>query len=215
GYFGGSGLGRLGSPDFLPKFQHTDQFEYIDTVSWLLGNHSIKFGGDVIAPMKNQYQDVPAMRGAMTFSGNFTGNPLADYLLGYVANFQLSNVYVVEQRHWATMGFVQDDWKASPRLTFNLGLRYDFITPALVETNFNPAGGGSLVFASDGSLEERGLVKPDTNNFAPRVGVVYKLDDRTALRGGYGIFYNLFDRVGSEDQLALNLPGLINTSVTQ
>ena len=219
GYFGGSGLGRLGSPDFLPKFQHTDQFEYIDTLSWLRGNHSFKFGADVIAPMKNQYQDVPAMRGSMSFTGNFTGNPMADFLLGYVAGFQLSNVYVVEQRHWAAMGYVQDDWKATNRLTLNLGLRYDFITTALEaanrQTNFNPTGSGSLVFAKDGSLEQRGLVKPDTNNVGPRVGVVYKLNDKTALRGGWGVFYNLFDRVGSEDQLALNVPGLVNTALTR
>src|SRR5262249_27466480 len=52
GYFGGSGLGRIGSPDFLPKFQHTNQFEFIDTLSWLKGNHAFKFGGDIIAPMK-------------------------------------------------------------------------------------------------------------------------------------------------------------------
>ena len=70
-----------------------------------------------------------------------------------------------------------------------------------------------MVFAKDGSLEDRGLVKPDRNNFAPRVGLVYKLNEQTVLRGGYGIFYNLFDRVGSEDQLALNPPGLINNSL--
>src|SRR5262249_37697825 len=127
--------------------------------------------------------------------------------------------WVVEQRHRATMGFVQDDWKVNPNLTLNLGLRYDFITPALEandhQTNFDPAGTGSLVFASSGSLEDRGLVKPDRNNLAPRVGAPSRLDDRTVVRGGWGIFYNLFDRVGSEDQLALNVPGLINNSVTQ
>ena len=68
---------------------------------------------------------------------------------------------------------------------------------------------------ADGSLEDRGLVKPDSNNFAPRVGAVYKLDEKTLIRGGWGIFYNLFDRVGSEDQLALNLPGLVNKTITQ
>jgi hypothetical protein len=219
GFFGGSGLGRLGSPDFLPKFQHTDQFEYLDTLSWLRGNHAFKFGADVIAPMKNQYMDVPATRGALRFRNAFTGNPMADFLLGYVSDLQLSNVWVVEQRHWAAMGFAQDDWKVNGNLTLNLGLRYDFITPALEannnQTNFNPSGSGSLVFARDGSLHDRGLVKPDRNNLAPRIGVVYKLDEKTVLRGGWGIFYNLFDRVGSEDQLALNVPGLVNNSVTQ
>jgi hypothetical protein len=169
--------------------------------------------------MKNEYFDVPATRGAMTFGGTFSGQAMGDFLLGYVSNFQLSNVYVVDQRHWAAMGFVQDDWKATDRLTLNLGLRYDFITPALEaqdrQTNFNPAGTGSLVFAGAGSLEDRGLVRADGNNWAPRLGVVYKINEKTIARGGFGVFYNLFDRVGSEDQLALNLPGLINTSLSR
>ena len=219
GFFGGPGLGRLGSPDFLPKFQHTKQMQFVETFSWLRGNHAFKIGADIITPMSNEYYDVPAARGAMRFRNSFTGNPMGDYLLGYVADFQLSNVWVVNQEHWASMFFLQDDWKATSKLTLNLGLRYDFITPALeandAQTNFNPAGTGSLVFAKDGSLEERGLVKPDRNNFAPRVGVVYTLNEKTILRGGAGIFYNLFDRVGSEDQLALNLPGLNNSTVTQ
>ena len=219
GYFGGSGLGRIGSPDFLPKFQHTNQFEFIDSVSWVRGNHGVKVGADIIMPMQNQYMDVPATRGALRFRTSFTGNAMADYLLGYVADLQLSNVWVVEQRHRAQMYFIQDDWKVTPRLSLNLGLRYDWITPALeannAQTNFDPAGTGSLVFAKDGSLQDRGLVNPDNNNFAPRVGAVYKLDDKTVLRGGWGVFYNLFDRVGSEDQLALNLPGLVNKTITQ
>ena len=57
-------------------------------------------------------------------------------------------------------------------------------------------------------------MKPDRNNFAPRLGVVYRLSDTTVLRGGYGIFYNLLDRIGSEDQLALNPPGLRNINIT-
>ncbi len=212
-YFGGSGLGRIGSPDFLPKFQHTNQFEFIDTLSWLRSNHNVKVGADIMAPMRNQYLDVPATRGSLTFLNTFTGNALADFLLGYVSGAQLSNVWVVEQRHRAQMFFFQDDWKVSTKLSVNLGLRYDFITPALeasnAQTNFDPAT-GSLVFAKDGSLEDRGLVKADRNNFAPRLGLVYNLDEKTLVRGGWGIFYNLFDRVGSEDQLALNLPGLNN-----
>ena len=218
-YFGGSGLGRIGSPDFLPKFQHTNQFEFIDSVSWLRGNHALKVGADLIMPMNNEFMDVPATRGSLRFRGTFTGNAMADYLLGYVSDFQASNVFVTNQRHQAQMYYVQDDWKVNSRLSLNLGMRYDYMTPALEAnnqmTNFNPAGTGSLIFATDGSLLDRSLVNPDRNNFAPRAGIVYKLNDETILRGGWGIFYNLFDRVGSEDQLSLNLPGLVNKTITQ
>jgi hypothetical protein len=99
----------------------------------------------------------------------------------------------------------------------NLGLRYDFAAPAVEANNrmanFNPAGAGSLVFAKSGSLGDRALVNPQTTNFGPRIGVSYSLDDKTVLRGGYGIYYTQFERIGSEDQLAENPPNLINKTI--
>jgi hypothetical protein len=79
--------------------------------------------------------------------------------------------------------------------------------------NFDPAangGTGGLVFASDGSLEQRALVQINKRNFAPRVGLAYALNPKNVIRSGYGIYYMLFERFGSEDQLALNAPFLIN-----
>ena len=207
GYFGGGA--KIGSPNFSPKFQHTRQTEFLNTLSWLKGDHQLKFGVNVLAPMKNEYMDVPGTRGDLTFRATFTGQAVGDFLLGYVADSLLTNAYVVDQRHWATSFFVQDDWRVNDKLALNLGLRYDFITPALEaenrQANFDPVT-GQMVSATDGSLRDRGLVNPDKNNFAPRIGAVYQLNDKTVLRGGYGIFYNMFDRIGSEDQIALN-PG--------
>jgi hypothetical protein len=207
GFFGNGA--KIGSPNFSPKFQHTRQYEFLNTLSWLKGDHQFKFGFNVLAPMKNQYMDVPGMRGDLNFRATFTGNAVADFLLGYVSDSLLTTPWVVDQRHWATSLFVQDDWRASAKLSVNLGLRYDFITPALEaenrQANFDPAT-STLINARDGSLEDRGLVNPDKNNFAPRIGLVYQATDSMILRGGYGIFYNLFDRIGSEDQIALN-PG--------
>src|SRR6185503_5239112 len=112
---------------------------------------------------KNQYMDVPATRGDLTFRATFTGNAVADFLLGYVSDSLLTTPWVVDQRHWATSLFLQDDWKASSKLTLNLGVRYDFITPAMEaqnrQANFDPAT-STLIQATDGSLEDRGLVKP-------------------------------------------------------
>lgn len=206
---------RLGSPNFMPKYQHTDQVQYLDTLSWLRGNHQLKFGADIMAPMNNQFVDIPSTRGNVGFSGQFTGNPLADFLLGYARQAELSNVHLVNQRRYQTAFFVQDDWRVNERLTATLGLRYDFMTPAYeadnAMANFDP-GTATLLQASDGSLQNRTLLKPDRNNFGPRLGLVYQLDDRTVLRGGFGIFYNPLDRIGSEDQLSLNPPGLINNN---
>jgi hypothetical protein len=101
-------------------------------------------------------------------------------------------------------------------LTVNAGVRYDFMSPAFERDNrmANFDGQGGIVLAEDGSLRARGLVKPDRNNVAPRVGVTYALTPTWVLRTGYGMFYNLYDRIGSEDQLSLNPPFLINNSVT-
>jgi outer membrane receptor protein involved in Fe transport len=208
---------RLGSPNFMPKFQHTDSVQYLNTTTWLKGNHGIKFGTDIMSPMNNEYVDIPSTRGNLAFTGQFTGNAIADFLLGYARGAELSNVHLVNQRRYSYAFFVQDDWRLSSKLTVNLGLRYDFMTPSYerdnLMANFDPAT-GALQFAADGSLEDRALLSPDRNNLGPRVGLVYQLNDRTLLRGGYGRFYNPLDRIGSEDQLALNPPNLRNINQT-
>lgn len=208
-----SGFTRIGSPNFMPKFQHTDQFQITNTLSWLRGKHNWKFGVDLMPIMNNEYVDIPSTRGNLQFNNTYTGNALSDFMLGYVFDAELSNVHVVNQRRWSSSFYAQDDWRPIDELTLTLGLRYDFMTPSLEaddnQANIDPAT-GTLVFAKSGSLEDRALVKPDTNNFAPRLGAVYRLNETTVLRTGYGIFYNLMDRIGSEDQLALNPPGLRN-----
>lgn len=222
----------IGSPDFLPKSQVPQQIQTIDTVSISFGKHALRVGGTVYAPLRNIFQDEPGARGDLGFSGIFSckrgganfgcidgGISYADGLLGLAQSTQLTNVHFVDQRLFIASGFVQDDWKVSSHLTLNLGLRYDFATPALEgrnqQANFDPAangGAGGLVFARSGSLKDRGLVNPNYKNFAPRIGIAYSPDGKTTIRAGYGIFYSLFERFGSENQLALNPPFLINKS---
>jgi outer membrane receptor protein involved in Fe transport len=212
-----SGYIRIGSPNFMPKYQHTDQVQYLNTLTWLRGAHSLKLGADIMMPMNNEYVDIPSTRGNVGFNGQFTGHAVADLLLGYARQAELSNVHIVNQRRHAYAFFVQDDWRPTSRLTLNLGLRYDFMSPSYEKddrmANFDPVTGG-LVFATSGSLEARALAKPDRNNVAPRLGVVYQATERTVVRAGYGVFYNFLDRIGSEDQLALNPPGLRNINQT-
>ncbi|MBA3569319.1 MAG: TonB-dependent receptor [Pyrinomonadaceae bacterium] len=213
---GQSGFDRLGSPDFLPKSQATNQFQWADTVSISHGAHQIKVGADVRGPMRNIYLDVPGLRGTFIFDGNRTGIGLADFLLGYPSGAQLTNLTVVDTRLKMYSTFFQDDWKVTPQLTLNLGLRYDYATwpyeGADRMTNLDPLTGQKFTPAN--SKFGRGLVKPDKNNFAPRVGLAYQLTPETVVRAGYGRFYMLFERAGSEDQLALNLPFLVNNTVS-
>ncbi len=205
---------RLGSPDFLPKYQLTDVFQFTDTFTMFRGANQWKFGVDMMMPMRNTFLDVPATRGSVTFRNTYTGNVLGDFLLGYVSDAQLSNLAETHQQLYSYSFYAQDDWKPNDKLTVNAGLRYDFMTPQLERdnhiSNFDPTGAGRLLTASDGSIDQRGLVKPDRNNIAPRIGVTYASTPAMVFRGGYGIFYNLYDRIGSEDQLSLNVPFLIN-----
>lgn len=225
---GQSGFDRLGSPDFLPKSQRTNQFQWTDTISLTRGVHSMKFGADVRGPMRNIYLDVPGLRGSFNFDGNRTSNPnppagapttgigMADFLLGYPSAAQLTNQAVVDQRLKMFSGFYQDDWKATQKLTLNLGIRYDYATwpyeGADRMTNFDPKTG--IKFTPPTSPVGRSLVRPDKNNFAPRVGLAYQYNDKTVVRAGYGRFFMLFERAGSEDQLSLNLPFLVNNVVS-
>jgi outer membrane receptor protein involved in Fe transport len=205
---------RLGSPDFLPKYQLTDVSQVTDTFTLFRGANQWKFGVDLMMPMRNTFLDVPATRGSVTFRNTFTGQVLGDFLLGYVSDAQLSNLAETHQELYAYSLYAQDDWKPTDRLTINAGLRYDFMTPQLERdnhiANFDASGAGKLLQAGDGSLEQRALVQPDRNNFAPRIGFTYAPSTRSVVRGGYGVFYNVYDRIGSEDQLSLNLPFLIN-----
>ncbi len=217
---------QLGSPRFLPKFQFTNAWQYADTLSVSHGPHQFKFGAELRLPMRNIFLDVPAVRGSLTFRGLFTGQvvggspipgiPWADFLLGYPSQAELSNRDVVDQRFWMMSYFVQDDWKVTPKLTLNLGLRYDFATWPLEArdrmTNLDEKTGKT--FGVKDSAVGRALVESDKTNLAPRLGLAYQLTSNTVLRTGYGRFYQLFERLGSEDMLALNLPFFVNNVVS-
>ena len=100
--------------------------------------------------------------------------------------------------------YVQDDIRVSDKLTVNLGLRYEYVTPFWERdnnaSNFDPTT-RSMIMASD---QDRYLVDPDRNNFGPRLGFAFTPVEKTAVRGGYGINYTHVNRTGSADVLTYN-----------
>jgi hypothetical protein len=153
--------------------------------------------------------------GSTSTSGDYT---LADFMLGLRNRYALTNFFIANMRQNLYFGYVQDDWKATPKLTLNLGLRYEYATPQWERdnnlTNFDPAT-LTMVRAQDGSIEERSLVNPDKNNFGPRLGFAYSVADRTVIRGGYGISYVHFNRAGGGNLLPINGPQVINAVINQ
>ena len=114
--------------------------------------------------------------------------------------------------------YVQDDLRLTNNLTLNLGVRYEYATPHWerdnILTNFDPVN-LTMIQAKDGSIEDRSTIKPDRNNFAPRLGFAYSVTPETVVRGGYGISYIHFNRAGGGNLLPINGPQVINAVVNQ
>jgi len=200
----------LGTRNFRPQFQRPYLNQFIDSFSMTLGRHFIRTGAEVRLK-DNTFIDITRRTPAYNVTGGYTGDSMADLLLGLPDAVILNTVPDVNQLQQAYSFFFQDDWKVSRTFTANLGLRYEYTTPFYgngknKNVNFDPRTGG-LVFASD---DDKYLTTPDKNNFGPRLGMAWQIvPERLVLRAGYGIFYNTEDIYGSEANLPLNPPQLI------
>ena len=215
----------------LPQHRWDDHFNLVDNVSYTRGNHNFKFGTNLL---QARYSDlyVADSTGIFTFTGTVgstknltTGNAAADLALGFAATATRSPTAPdIHVRYNALGFFAQDDWKVTPRLTLNLGVRYEDFLPIhdtrnilsnwLYPTAANPngtiqvagqAGSGTSVFSNDG------------NNFAPRVGLAYEVfgDAKTVFHASYGIFYNSpAIGNGADLSLGLNVPFRLTQAFT-
>jgi len=189
------GYQQLGSPPNTASNFNTSVTEIADALSWLKGRHTLKTGLDWRWERLNVIQP-PSPTGSFTFNAigsdrpgvADTGTPLASFLLGQVQNFSIDlQQRQIQERARVQEYFVQDDWKASDRLTVNTGLRYTLNFPS---TEIN---GQTAVF----NLETRQLEYPGANpvrplkknNVGPRLGAVYRLTDKTIVSSGYGLVW--------------------------
>ena len=125
---GGIGYTGLGEPGSMPNYKIHQVHQYLDNLSWNHGNHNFKFGTD----LHWQRSDILGgnnSHGQFQFNGTFTGISMADFLLGMSSQANLTTALVGQMRFRNYMFYAQDDWKVTPRLTLNLGLRYEFTTP--------------------------------------------------------------------------------------
>lgn len=222
-----SGWTTWGRQSSNPQFQNPFVINPRLNYSWLSGAHAFKSGYEYQS-INTEVDDVNPKYGADSYSGGFSRPAgaatdaatynLADFLMGARSGYSLVNPYVFELRQRMHFAYLQDDWRVSPKLTLNVGLRYEFATPQWEEnnflTNYDPAT-RTLLQAKDGSVYDRTLVNPDKNNFAPRAGMAYSVTDKTVLRAAYGKSYVHFNRLGGENLLSFNGPHVVTLSVTQ
>jgi Carboxypeptidase regulatory-like domain/TonB-dependent Receptor Plug Domain len=182
-----------------------------EVVTWIKGRHEVTFGGEMLrvkAPINNQYLE----GGQFEFGGTFSGDNLADFMLGDVGTFSQGGGIYADITGYNWSAFIQDNWKATPRLTLSGGLRWQPLLPytdshgrlpcfepGKVSTRYPNAPAG-LLFAGDPGCPD-GTYYSTLNSFAPRIGFAYRLtnDGKTSLRGGAGYYFQPPETLAYQD----------------
>ncbi len=204
--FGGEYL-QMG-PGFAVYGQNPiSQTEFAETLTYVRGKHTIKVGAD-------SNRSIHALDGAINPTGSFsfnrgftqlvgvgtTGDAIASFLLGAVDGAGLSDNGQMKYRQWYLAPYVTDTIRATQKLTFNIGVRWDIDFPVYEDlrgafsgfdfNRINPVSGtpGVITFHGISPGTPKGLYNTDWNRLQPRFGFGYQFDDRTTIRGGYGIY---------------------------
>ena len=232
-----AGFSITGTGTNLPQGRSNNNYQITDSLTYIVREHVVKVGIDIRRAQQNGGFIGPTnSRGMFSFTPRFTTDPqnrgttgqaMADFLLGYptVAVRGLGDLHqYFRNTNWG--GYFQDDWKITPDLTLNVGLRYEYNSPPNeIENkiaNFWPDRYATrtasavapdypgLVYPHDpGTPDSGALFYGDKNNFAPRLGFAYRVFGRDdfVIRGGAGIFYYMIPQQYPSSQ-ALNLPFL-------
>ena len=207
-------------------------FDPSDVVTMVIGKHVLHFGGEFLIYQNNSTAWGNLNAGTMDYTGQYTqayvgstttGAPYADFLLGQTQNWSANETPEYGGREKLPQMFVQDDYKISPNLTLNLGLRYQIQTGWSEvkgnEASFDPTvqnatsnSLGAIWFGSTHANGRTHLQKPVYDTFLPRVGFAYLLNPRTTITGGFGLFaYNWSnDQYGGGMGQAFGSKGSVN-----
>ncbi|WP_260703518.1 TonB-dependent receptor [Edaphobacter flagellatus] len=239
-----TGYSQFGAQSSNPQFQNPTIYNPKANFTWIKSKHSMKFGYEWQAvntvlndfnPSYGQDNYLGQYSADKTTNG---GNPLntsiasgapslssqlqqaqnlADFMFGNRSAYSITTYAVVNLRQRYNFMYFQDDIKISPKLTINAGLRYEIVTPQYEKdnrlSNFDPST-KSLIHARSGGVYSRSLVNTPLNNWAPRFGFAYSANDKTVIRGGYGIVYTQWNRAGGENNLTYNGPDVVNANIS-
>jgi hypothetical protein len=201
GVFNITGVDQVGGTGNIPFVKATNNFQYGFHFTWLHDKHTVKWGYDLFRRGMNTVQ-MAAPSGNFAFNGQFTQNPakpggtgsgLADALLGLNATASLSVWQETGTRRWEHGFYVQDDYRLSNKLTLNIGLRYELVSPWTEIhnrlANLVPSLGNVFPVGSP-QVPENSMYDANHADFGPRFGISYQLMPKTVIRASYGLFYD-------------------------
>jgi outer membrane receptor protein involved in Fe transport len=182
----GSGITAIGGGS--PTHDHENSFSLSDDLSWLKGKHSLKFG-----TLMNRYRLYTQAQ--TNFAGAWTFNNLTQFLLDNPQQLQINTVGSITDKNnvWYTQGFYgQDEWRATSRLTLNLGLRYEIQT-TVHEVHERGSSVRDILRDKSATLGPDFYKNPSLHNFGPRFGFAWDVggDGKTAIRGGASVLYDI------------------------
>jgi hypothetical protein len=209
-----SGYSESSVPEIVPQ----NTYQVSDTVSYTHGAHNMKLGFSAVHNGFGFFQ-LSGSSGSLSYTGNYTNNPaspsgtgagFADFLLGLPSSSsKAALVDGVPYLSYTEYGaFAQDQWRATTRLTVTLGLRYDLFTPPSERYNrqsdFVP-GPGTMELAGQDGISST-IINTQKHDFSPRVGLAYRIGDKTVVRAAYGLYYFNEQGTGGSARLFINYP---------
>ncbi len=234
-----SGYQQTGANDWIPTKEYNNVWDFVQNVAVSKGQHSLKFGAE-FRSIKFPFFQVPDPHGNISYatgetafpaqSNSQSGDAVASALLGQIDNAAISTTNFVSSQKVAYAGYVQDDWKVTPKLTVNLGVRYELWSP--IDERFGRQANFDLqsmtLFIPKGNNQDaplppnfstllpnvkvsRGqvpstLVPWDKADIGPRIGMAYQVMPKTVLRAAYGIFYGGEENQGGSPNRGEALP---------
>jgi hypothetical protein len=220
-----------------PQWQNPALLNPKANFTWIKGRHSLKFGYEY-EHVWMAVNDNNPLYGSWTYGGGYSAigtkvadDYWADFMFGLTSTYQLANYFVVHLRQTMESVYAQDDWKIVPKLTLNLGVRWEYGSPFSEQhnyiSNFDPvnqvvltlspgavAGNGIKPVTASG-VYGKTLVNPQLLDFSPRIGFAYQVTPNTVVRGGFGTGYVHYSRAGSGDIAGINAPQAQFAAVVQ